>query len=193
MLLAVLQTMCHFGLDYDQISLPLNKAESNTAAEKDQSTMGEKLPSSVDPLKELKARVPSTLKIIILQTVGIAVSAPVLYGLFIRYRAWTFSMFFARLFSDVAPVADLSYIPSYHISLIWRSMTSCFLLLLLWQSSNAIFGAFFAQEPLKRDQPLSAASADPNGSLLDGLMSKKEINRVRFSISPPHPLEVIHR
>jgi len=185
MLVAVMQTMCHLGLDYDQISLPLNKAKSNTVTDENQSAVEKKLPPSVQPLEQLKARVPSTLKMIVLQTVGIAVSTPILYALFIRNRAWEFSMFFARLFSDVAPVAELSYIPPYHISLIWRSMTSTFLMLLLWQSSNAIFSAFFAQEPLKRGQPLSATSADPNGTLLDGLMSKKEINKVRSSLSPP--------
>lgn len=181
MLLAIMQTMCHLSLDYDQISLPLNKAESKTVNGEDQSTMEKKLPPSVQPLEELKARVPSAIKNIVLQTVAITASAPILYALIIRNRAWDFSMFFARLFSDVAPVADLSYIPPYHISLIWRSLTSGFLLLLLWQSSNAIFSAFFTQEPLKRGQPLSAASADPNGTLIDGLMSKKEINRVRSS------------
>jgi len=183
MLLAVMQTMCHLGLDYDHISLSLNKAEFNTVSDKDQSAMGKRLPPSAQPLEQLKARVPSTLKMIVLQTVGITASAPILYALFVRNRAWEFSMFFARLFSDVAPVADLSYIPPYHVSLIWRSMTSSFLLLLLWQSSNAIFSAFFAQEPLKRGQPLSAASADPNGTLLDGLMSQKEINKVRSLLS----------
>lgn len=181
MLLAIMQTMCHFGLDYDRISLPLDKAESNVVTDENKSAMEKQLPPSVQPLEELKARVPSTLKMIVLQTVGITVSAPILYALFIRNRAWEFSMFFARLFSDVAPVADLSYIPPYHISLIWRSITSSLLLLLLWQASNAIFSAFFAQEPLKGGQPLSAASADPNGTLLDGLMSKKEVNKVRSS------------
>ncbi len=178
-----MQTICHLGLDYDQISLPLNKAKSNTVTEETRSSVERKLPPSVQPLEELKARVSSTIKMIVLQTVGMAVSAPILYALFIRNRAWEFSMFFARLFSDVAPVADFSYIPPYHISLIWRSMTSSFLLLLLWQSSNVIFSAFFAQEPLKRGQPLSAASADPNGTLLDGLMSKKEVNKVRSSFT----------
>lgn len=185
MLLAIMQTICQLCLDYDQISLPLNQAESKTVNDEDQSAVEKRLPPSVQPLEELKARVPSTIKTIVLQTVGITAAAPVLYALIIRNRAWEFSMFFARLFSDVAPVAELSYIPPYHISLIWRSLTSSFLLLLLWQSSNAIFSAFFTQEPLKKGQPLSAASADPNGTLIDGLKSKKEINKVRSTIFLP--------
>lgn len=179
MLLAVMQTLCHLGFDYDQISLPLSKTEVETGAGDEKSAMEMRLPPSVQTLDELKATIPTALRTVGLQSATLAFLAPILYALFIRNRAWEISMFFAKLLWDVAPVAVLSYIPPYHISLIWRSMTSGFLLLLLWQSSNAVFSAFFAQEPLKRGQPLSAASADPNGSLIDGLKSKKDINRVR--------------
>ena len=179
MLLAFMQAMCHLGLEYDRIALPMNPAKPKTGPEDEKSAMEKKVPPSVQPLEELKIRIPSTLRIMGLQSATTAILAPIIYALFIRNRAWEISMFFARLLWDVAPVAELSYIPPYHISLIWRSMTSSFLLLLLWQSANAVFGAFFASEPLKRGQPLSSASPDPNGSLLDGLKSKKEINKVR--------------
>ena len=182
MLLAIMQTICHLGLDYDRISLPVDRVNATTGSDDEKSAMELKLPPTVQPLEELKIRIPSTVRTIGLQSVANAVLAPIIYALFIRSRAWEISMFFARLLWDVAPVAELSYIPPYHISLIWRSMTSGFLLLLLWQSSNAVFSAFFAQEPLKRGQPLTADSADPNASLLDGLKSKKEVNKVRLTL-----------
>lgn len=129
-------------------------------------------------MDELRQRVPSLLRAIGLQTVSIATVGPVVYALFIRRRAWKISMFFTKLFWDVAPAAELSYLPPYHISLIWRSITSGFLLVFLWQSSNTIFSAFFNQEPLKRGQPLTAESSVPNEALIDGLRSAKEINKV---------------
>ena len=68
--------------------------------------------------------------------------------------------------------------PPYHISLIIRSAGSGFLLLLIWEISNAVFGAYVAQEPLKNGNPLSNDSGDPNGSLLNGLKSKNEVIKV---------------
>ena len=181
MLLAITQGLCHLGLDYDRVSLSVDRAKPTTGAEGEKSAMEKKVPPSVQPFEELKVRIPSAFRIMGVQSAAIAILAPVVYALFIRNRAWEISMFFARLLWDVAPVADLSYIPPYHISLIWRSLTSSFLLLLLWQSANVVFSAFFAQEPLKRGQPFSTNSTDPNGSLLDGLKSQKEINKVRLT------------
>lgn len=40
-----------------------------------------------------------------------------------------------------------------------------------------LFTAFATEEPLKLGKPLTAASKDPNGSLLNGLKSKKELPR----------------
>ena len=181
MLLAITQGLCHLALDYDRVSLSVGRAKPTTCSQEEKSAMEEKVHPSVQPLEELKVRIPSVFRIMGLQSVAVAILAPIVYALFVRNRAWEISMFFARLLWDVAPVADLSYIPPYHISLIWRSLTSSFLLLLLWQSANVVFSAFFAQEPLKRGQPLSTNSADPNASLLDGLKSQKEINKVRLT------------
>ena len=181
MLLAITQGLCHLGLDYDRVSLSVDREKPAIGSQEEKSALEKKVPLNVQPLEELKIRIPSAFRMMGLQSAAIAILAPVVYALFIRNRAWEISMFFARLLWDVAPVTDLSYIPPYHISLIWRSLTSSFLLLLLWQSANVIFSTFFAQEPLKKGQPFSINSADPNGSLLDGLKSTKEINKVRLN------------
>lgn len=72
-------------------------------------------------------------------------------------------------------------IPPYHITLIFRSLVSGFLLLLLWRVSNLAFDIYAAQEPLKRGQPISQDSKDPNGALINGLQSKKSLVKVRYS------------
>ncbi|KAF2280589.1 uncharacterized protein EI97DRAFT_428678 [Westerdykella ornata] len=51
------------------------------------------------------------------------------------------------------------------------------LLLLLWEFTNATIDVFMALKPLKKGRPITADSSDPNGSLLNGLKSRKEDNR----------------
>jgi nucleoporin NDC1 len=48
------------------------------------------------------------------------------------------------------------------------------LLALIWQFANNAFDVYISQAPLKRDIPITNESKDPNGSLLNGLKSKKE-------------------
>ncbi|KAJ5176289.1 uncharacterized protein N7482_002166 [Penicillium canariense] len=50
-----------------------------------------------------------------------------------------------------------------------------FLYLLFLRQTNLFFAIFLGKEPLKRGQPLTADSKDPNGSLLSGLKAKKHI------------------
>lgn len=177
-MLTVVQTAMHLTLDYDRVLLPVDKRKDENAAHQQDLVLPQKLPTIVQPMDELRSRMPSLLRAIGLQTASIGTVGPIIYTLFIRRRAWDMTMFFTKLFWDVASVQELSYIPPYHISLILRSMTSGFLLVLLWQSSNTCFSAFFTQEPLKRGQPLTAESSVPNEALLDGLKSTVEINRV---------------
>ncbi|KAL8935370.1 MAG: hypothetical protein Q9216_005459, partial [Gyalolechia sp. 2 TL-2023] len=90
--------------------------------------------------------------------------------------AWRTSLECARFLRwDIPSAAELSSIPPYHITLVFRSLTSGFCLVLLWQGSNLAFSAYLAQEPLKRGQPLTQESNDPNGSLINGLKSRKQV------------------
>lgn len=177
MMLAVMQAACHLGFDYDRISFPVDKTAAKQESKEDLSTE-KKLSPNTQSRNKLREKFIPTLRNAIIQSAAVAIISPILYALFIRNRAWEVSMFFARLLWDVAPVAELSYVPPYHITVILRSFIASAILLYLWQISIEALSAFFAQEPVKNDQPLSAGSSDPNGSLLDGLKSKKEINKV---------------
>lgn len=44
-----------------------------------------------------------------------------------------------------------------------------------WETTSFFFSAFLSEEPLKKDQPLSAGSKDPNGTLLTGLKAKRDV------------------
>ncbi|KAL9097285.1 MAG: hypothetical protein Q9165_000712 [Trypethelium subeluteriae] len=63
------------------------------------------------------------------------------------------------------------------MDMIGRFLIEGFLLELLWEFCNTVFTDHVAEEPLKRGQPLTNDSSDPNGSLLQGLTAKKEVPR----------------
>ncbi|KAL2370026.1 nuclear envelope protein [Blastomyces gilchristii SLH14081] len=67
-----------------------------------------------------------------------------------------------------------------HIPVSKRSANSAnhsVLLVTLWQVSNLLFSTFLGQAPLKKGQPLTNESKDPNGSLINGLKAKRDVVR----------------
>ncbi|KAL8931410.1 MAG: hypothetical protein Q9211_006981, partial [Gyalolechia sp. 1 TL-2023] len=167
--LALLQTALHLKLDYDEVKAPFGSPH-NTQSSDEQSL------APVNPVEQMKSRIPELLQGIGLVSLGSIILGPTIYSLTIRKIAWRTSHECARFLRwDIASTTELSYIPPYHITLIFRSLTSGFWLLLLWQGSNLAFSAYVAQEPLKRGQPLTQESNDPNGSLINGLKSRKQV------------------
>lgn len=166
-MLAVLQSGLHLYYNYDSVTLQVTKTNASS----------EQPPKQEHPLHRMKAVLPSLVNDIAIRAIGTAVLGPIVYALFVRRVAWNYSLYFAALLWDV-PTSQLSYIPPYHYSLIFRSFTSSALLISLWEFSNAIFSAYLIQEPMRREQPLTSISKDPNASLLNGLNAKREIIRV---------------
>ena len=168
-MLAILHSGLHLYYNYDSVTLPVTQAKTNVGS-------GEP-PKQESPLLQMKALLPGVAKGICVRAAGVAVLGPIVYALSIRRAAWNSSLYFAALLWDV-PASQLSYIPPYHYTLIFRSLTSSLLLITLWEFSNAAFSAYLIQEPMKREQPLTSISKDPNASLLNGLKAKREIIRV---------------
>ena len=166
---AVLQSGIHLYSDYDRVTLPLTKAKDNPTSEVPQ--------KKEHPIKQVRACLPLLARDVGIRSICMSIFGPLIYALFIRNTAWSCSLYLAELLWDV-PASQLSYIPPYHISLIIRSLTSGTLLVALWELSNALFAAYVAQEPLKKEQPLTTGSKDPNGSLLNGIKSKRDVTRV---------------
>ncbi|KAL8769908.1 MAG: hypothetical protein Q9194_005304 [Teloschistes cf. exilis] len=126
------------------------------------------------PLEKIKSKMPDLLRELSLTSAGLSITGPILYSLTLRRIAWRTSLASARFFRwDIPHTQELSYIPPYHYGLVLRSLLSGLLLLLIWRVSNIAFSAYVAQEPLKRGQPLTQDSNDPNGSLINGLKAKK--------------------
>jgi len=167
-MLAALQSLLHLYYDYDRIPLPPMEAKTEST---------EHPQKEEHPLARIKPLLPTLFRNVGLRAIGMSILGPIFYALFIRRIAWSCSLYLATLLWDV-PASRLSYIPPYHISLIMRSLSSGSLLITLWEASNALFGAYVAQEPIKKDQPFTSEAKDPNGSLLNGLKSKREALRV---------------
>ncbi|KAJ2967037.1 hypothetical protein NUW58_g10530 [Xylaria curta] len=93
---------------------------------------------------------------------------------FLRISAWRSSMWFFRFFYSDLPRYNLP--PGgapWSFWMLGRTIWASFLLGLLWYFADIAFRVQLAREPLKREQPLTAESKDPNGSLLNGLQSGK--------------------
>lgn len=168
---AVMQSMYHLYYDYDKVTLPVAKPKSDTVVD-------QQPPVIVSPLTRMRAVLLQPLQTVVQRSLPMIVVGPITYSLLIRRRAWSWTLFFAKLLWKLPKAAEPPRIPPYHISLLLRSISSCFLIIILWEASNAIFSAYVAQDPLKRGQPLTNYSPDPNGSLLSGLKSRKEAPKV---------------
>ena len=84
-------------------------------------------------------------------------------------------MYFAKLFWNFTHAAanPQGILPSTDAFV--RSFVSGTLLMLCWDSTNILLSAFLSQKPVKRGKPLTSDAKDPNGSLLNGLKTSKDV------------------
>lgn len=162
-ILGIAQGILHVSADCDRILLgtvkPKREGDANTQATSSWVRLTEWVPVIV-----VRAGMLSI-------TVSLA-NYIVLYH-FLRRSAWGWALSFFRLFYNL-PKSNIP--PSQAPWSIWmlaRSMWAGFLLCLLWYFGDMVFRLQLGRPPLKNGQPLSAESKDPNGSLLNGLQSKK--------------------
>lgn len=166
--LAIVQSVVHLYYDYDRIPIPVAKPVSEG---KDRET--HPLDSVMRRLKDRRVDILPIAK----RTIIFTAAFPVVYTLFLRRAAWSFTLYFAKLFWNFARSAaePRGIIPDIGFYGLFRSVLSGTLLVLCWETANIIFSTYIGQEPLKRHQPLTTEAKDPNGSLLNGLKAKKEV------------------
>lgn len=181
--IAVAQTALHFVRQEDKVAVPLGK-EQNEASSVSGGTYS-RVPTSI---YQLRARAPEILRRITILALPGFVATIVLYFALLRRLVWPFFHRMAQVFySDLATESGASGIHIGRIpQLAWQSFTSAAMLALLWELSNTAFSIYMAEPPIKRDEPLTSEikdntgvivvkSKDPNGSLINGLQSKKEL------------------
>ncbi|PGH07882.1 nucleoporin NDC1 [Blastomyces parvus] len=168
-LLAITQSILHIYFDWDKIHIPVSKRSATSAS---QST------HELEPLPvRIRKAVPQVLYDAVIRSLATAVVGPFIYMLFLRRIAWSWVLSFAKLFWNFPRSAadPPGLIPPLHILLLLRAATSGVLLVTLWQVSNLLFSTFLGQAPLKKGQPLTNESKDPNGSLINGLKAKRDV------------------
>ncbi|KAA8649131.1 nucleoporin NDC1 [Aspergillus tanneri] len=171
LLLAVVQSVAHLYYDYDRVPIPVAKRVTGAA---DQRTHPVETVS-----KRIQLAVPQLIRDGFTRSAMVTAISPVAYAFLLRRPAWSFTLYFAKLFWDFPRSAadPPGYIPPYSVGLLLRPLFSGGLLVICWQTANLLFSVFLSKEPLKRGQPLTEEAKDPNGSLLTGLNAKKETVR----------------
>ena len=158
---AVVQTFIHYQNDIDRLVLgPKNKDEGSAN-------------SSGDSLKVILQQLPG---LFVSSVTGAIVALPLsmfLYFAVLRSFAYGWALMFLRVFYNLPKTNMLP--PSWptDIYLLFRSVEAGMLIFLVWNAGNFAFSTFMVKEPLKNGKPLTSESKDPNGSLLNGLKSKK--------------------
>lgn len=169
LVLALVQAGYHLWCDYDCIQVPTVERASN------------KLDERTHPVPPTPKHIQITLPAMVIdgltRSLIITIVTPIIYQLLLRHTAWGWSLYFAKLFWNFSrsSAEPSSLLPPGFVFLLLRSFFSGSLLVLCWQTANLFFSIFIGKEPLKRGQPLTGESKDPNGSLITGLKAKKEI------------------
>ncbi|RYP10417.1 hypothetical protein DL765_008113 [Monosporascus sp. GIB2] len=164
-LIGVSQAFIHLVYDYDRLELKAvgPKGEGQAIA-----------PREPDPWEGWRAQILRML--FRAGTTALAVSIAnyvVVYSL-LRTSAWGWAMTFFRLFYYNLPKTNIP--PNQAPWSIWmlgRSIWAGFMCNILWEISDVTFTYQLQKGPLKNNLPLTTESKDPNGSLINGLKSKK--------------------
>lgn len=167
---AFAQTFIHYRNDVDRLVLGLSKKEETTPR---------------DPLKVVMQHLPG---LFISSVTGSIISIPVslfFYYAILRSFTWGWTLMFLRVFYNLPKTNMLP--PSWPTD-IWvlaRCVQAGTLIFFIWNAGNFAFSSFMVKEPLKNGKPLTSESKDPNGSLLNGLKSKK----LSVKVSSPNTAE----
>ena len=169
LMLALCQTAVHVYNDYSSVHIPVS-APTKTP-EPDNRT--HKLPPISMQVQNATPRITQRCAAV---CVPVALLGPFIYALFLRQTFWSWHLRFAKLIyslprSDARPTGYPPSNPKFML----RSFGVGFLLMLSWETTSFFFSTFLAQEPLKKDQPLSTGSKDPNGTLITGLKAKRDV------------------
>ncbi|KHJ36106.1 putative nuclear envelope protein [Erysiphe necator] len=167
---AFIQASIHLINDNDRIEIPVKKFKTAGSSKLEAESTSDKL----------KARLPSLALISAKRSVSITLISPFIYAFrfplypySIRKLAWSLNRSWAKIFWTLPRSGSLPTKWPFHWKILWICTTSGFLLIFLWEVSNAAFSAYTAQEPLKNGRPITQESRDPNGSLINGLKSQK--------------------
>lgn len=180
----MLQGALHMYRDDDRLLLGSVKLKGEAQESRDeQTTWQTRLQNDLPALASLAAmQSAASLAVSIIQYHWALPN--LLGGLSPRGLSWRTALSFFRTFYNLPKTnmvpATLAGVNGW----MWmRCFLSGFMLLFMWLAGNKMFSMLLVRAPLKQGIPLTSESKDPNGSLLNGLKSKKLHIKVR-NIAP---------
>ncbi|KAF3007762.1 hypothetical protein E8E13_010132 [Curvularia kusanoi] len=170
--LAFAQTGVHLWRDYDRIDMPaMQPRKLNEVTAEGSVKKGPK--PRVVLLQQLKPLFVTAAGL----TFFVTITGTILYFMGPRQLLWDYYYSFSRNFISLAKTSKPTGLAPF-APLVAGFIIEGALLVLLWEFANKAFDLYIAQEPLKRDKPITNDSKDPNGTLLNGLKSNKATNKV---------------
>lgn len=174
LLFGLLQGIMHIYRDDDRLLLGSVKLRNGGATpQDDQAVWQTRLKTEIPALATLTA-MQSAAALFVNVIIYHAALPNILLGLTVRGVAWRTALMFFRTFytlpkTNMVP-ASLAGVNGW----MWlRCLLTGSMLLFMWLAGNKMFSMLLVRAPLKQGQPLTSESKDPNGSLLNGLKSKK--------------------
>jgi nucleoporin NDC1 len=176
--MALVQTSYHLYRDIDRLSLPSDKA-----AVKETKSIVEIAKS--ENKKDLKNNLPV---LALIKTLVAAILGATAYLAIYRQILWNFALNILRNFYFFPRNSSSRRSLPHGLLSVWISfLVAGFLLTLVWDFTNLVFSEYMAEQPMKKGQPITASSKDPNGSLLSGLQAKVELPKVSFYVFRINP------
>ncbi|KAF2025464.1 hypothetical protein EK21DRAFT_76374 [Setomelanomma holmii] len=172
LVLAVAQTGFHLWDDYDSIDVPAMKPKKGS----DDTASAVPVRSTPNPRHLLAKKFPSMVATSGTLSAASLVVGALFYFVGPRHLIWNYYYSFSRYFISLSKTSKPTGLAPF-MPLVFGFLAEGTLLVLLWQFVNRAFDLYIAQEPLKNDKPITGDSTDPNGTLLNGLKSKKEAVR----------------
>ncbi|SPO03953.1 related to nuclear envelope protein Cut11p [Cephalotrichum gorgonifer] len=168
---AVMQAAEHIIADEDRLVLGDSVEKANVNSTKGQ----ESAPAS--PLGQVIGRLPGIMTQSSIRAASALCLHLPLYYLAWRPVSWGWTLFFLRPFYNLPKTNMLPPSGPATFYTLKNCLVCGFLVFIFWRVLNVAFSIFMARKPLKNGKPLTAESKDPNGSLLNGLKSKKQYIR----------------
>lgn len=172
---AVAQAAGHVITDVDKLILRRPEHKAGNGNGKD---------NVPGPLGRVLTDLPGILAASLTWAASAIVLHILVYYLLLRSFTWGWTLFFLRPFYSLPKTNMLPLSGPATFTSLKTCLVSGTLVFFLWKASNLAFSTFMARKPLKNGKPLTAESKDPNGSLLNGLKSKKQYIRVSALYHP---------
>ncbi|KHN99218.1 nuclear envelope protein [Metarhizium album ARSEF 1941] len=162
---ALFQTITHYRFDIDRLDFNVSKRQAKVQ----QAALGV-LPQS---FQIVLFQLPGTLARCTQQAVSALLMCLFVYYFVLRSFAWGWALALLRPFYSLPKTNIVPATWPTDIYLLVRCIYAGTLMQFVWAAGNTAFSVFMVREPLKNGNPLTSESKDPNGSLLNGLKSKK--------------------